>query len=313
MEVAENLQPLQWAEYFVRSPLDTCNGCGGTPAPGPTPTTKPLPQRQRSSPLPASACTRLHPFLFPMPAQNDQMLLNKAITSRLATKAFVAPRPRVSVGAIRPVVRTLATSGSDSEMPATKAAAADLVQKLGGRIPDINVDISALAKYNFFAQVVLTAVSWVVVFMATHAGMAKGKNLNLGTALLLIGLALSGVSAYMAYTYWMKYKKGGSMELGGFAALAIAFDHMKINFAGVIATIFAMQSSVGTMFMSALTESGRTALHLTTAGANIVTAHVVSLLFLCLIVQKISDSTKKLAEWGETMKTRLAGLAGEAP
>ena len=41
------------------------------------------------------------------------------------------------------------------------------------------------------------------------------------------------------------------------------------------------------------------------AGANIVCAHIVSIVFLTLIVKKITSSTRKIVEWADQMRASL--------
>ncbi len=50
------------------------------------------------------------------------------------------------------------------------------------------------------------------------------------------------------------------------------------------------------------------------AGANIFTAHTVSLVFLVLMMKKVNDSSLKMVEWSEKMKANLmASLGSLAP
>lgn len=51
----------------------------------------------------------------------------------------------------------------------------------------------------------------------------------------------------------------------------------------------------------------------TQAGANIFTAHAVSLLFLTLIIQKISGTTKAMVDWAESMRSGLANALTASP
>jgi len=192
--------------------------------------------------------------------------------------------------------------------------------ELPGQLPDIDVDIGPLVKLNFLAQVVLTGVSWAVVFFSTHAGLAKGQSVNLATVFLMLGVVASALSTFLSYGYFKKVQSIGTEVLEGMKAVDKAFDHMIINFGGIAATLIALQAEVGLLFMSVMAEGGKAALKMSTttqdyssiaamaqAAANVLTAHIVSLLFLFLIIKKVNGSTKKLIEWSEQMRASLVG------
>lgn len=61
------------------------------------------------------------------------------------------------------------------------------------------------------------------------------------TALLMIGVLLSGYSCYLSYTYLLKVKSSGLDVLQGWAQLKSFNDHLVINFAGAAATLLALQ------------------------------------------------------------------------
>ncbi|GBF98793.1 hypothetical protein Rsub_11375 [Raphidocelis subcapitata] len=64
-----------------------------------------------------------------------------------------------------------ATEAASKAKDTASAAASKLKDKLNQATLD--VDIKQLLQYNFLAQLVLTAVSWAVVFFTSHINMAK--------------------------------------------------------------------------------------------------------------------------------------------
>lgn len=79
------------------------------------------------------------------------------------------------------------------------------------------------------------------LFAAAWLLLAQGAGVHPTTALLMIGVLLSGYSAYLSYTYVVKLKDGGLDMLQGWAQMKAFYDHLTINFAGAAATILALQ------------------------------------------------------------------------
>jgi hypothetical protein len=80
-------------------------------------------------------------------------------------------------------------------------------------------------QYNFLVQLGLTAVSWAVVFLTSHVGIAKGAGLNPVTVILMIGVALAGYSTYLSFEYLSKSKKEGLGSLDGWDMLNKFYEH----------------------------------------------------------------------------------------
>jgi len=57
----------------------------------------------------------------------------------------------------------------------------------------------------------------------------------------MIGVLLSGYSAYLSYTYLLKVKSDGLNVLQGWGQLKDFNDHLVVNFAGAAATLLALQ------------------------------------------------------------------------
>jgi hypothetical protein len=57
----------------------------------------------------------------------------------------------------------------------------------------------------------------------------------------MIGVLLSGYSAYLSYTYLLKVKSDGLNVLQGWNQLKDFNDHLVVNFAGAAATLLALQ------------------------------------------------------------------------
>lgn len=57
----------------------------------------------------------------------------------------------------------------------------------------------------------------------------------------MIGVLLSGYSAYLSYTYLLKVKSDGLNVLQGWNQLKDFNDHLVVNFAGAGATLLALQ------------------------------------------------------------------------
>jgi hypothetical protein len=71
--------------------------------------------------------------------------------------------------------------------------------------------------------------------------MPQGAGVHPTTALLMIGVLLSGYSAYLSYTYLLKVKSDGLNVLQGWNQLKDFNDHLVVNFAGAAATLLALQ------------------------------------------------------------------------
>jgi hypothetical protein len=69
----------------------------------------------------------------------------------------------------------------------------------------------------------------------------QGAGVHPTTALLMIGVLLSGYSAYLSYTYLLKVKSDGLNVLQGWNQLKDFNDHLVVNFAGAAATLLALQ------------------------------------------------------------------------
>ncbi|KAG1669677.1 hypothetical protein FOA52_002061 [Chlamydomonas sp. UWO 241] len=229
------------------------------------------------------------------------------------------PRPLLG----RKALRVMATTPEEAQSAATNAAQIARakmgdamgkidVKNLPKSLPRINIktDISSLVKYNFFVQAALTAVSWATVFFCTHSGMAQGHGVNVPTVLMCVAVLLSFGSTFLSFDYMRKVAKSGVEVLDGMKAMDSAFDHMKLNFLALALTLTAMQAEIGALFMSSASHATAdyTAIAaMSQAGANLVLAHCVSLLFLTMIIRKISKSTKELVEWADQMRAGLMG------
>jgi hypothetical protein len=71
----------------------------------------------------------------------------------------------------------------------------------------------------------------------------------------MVGVLLSGYSAYLSYTYLVKVKGEGLDILQGWTQLKAFNEHLLINFAGAAATVLALQAEVGTMMVGGMTKS----------------------------------------------------------
>ena len=72
----------------------------------------------------------------------------------------------------------------------------------------------------------------------------------------MVGVLLSGYSAYLSYTYLKKVKSEGLDVLQGWQQMKLFYEHLTVNFAGVAATILALQAEVGTLMMGGMSKSG---------------------------------------------------------
>lgn len=235
-------------------------------------------------------------------------------TLRVPAAWIVTSRREVSVAA---QTATTASSGGDSLRRAADAAtaaanaAADAVKNL--KVPDmavLDVDIKKTVTYNFFAQLVLTGVSWGIAFFTSHATLAKGTGVHFTTALLMVGVLLSGYSAYLSYTYLTKVRSGGLDVLQGWQQMKLFYDHLVVNFAGAAATILALQAEVGTLMMGGMTKqgSGLAIQALAQASTNTLLAHLVSIVFLTFMIRKITAAYQRVLEWGENLAKNMPRL-----
>lgn len=190
-------------------------------------------------------------------------------------------------------------------------------------IPKLEFDIKKLVRWNFLSQFFLSAVSWGVVFLATHNGLARGQGLNPASVALLIGLFLSAYSVYLSFQYVRQVSENGVETLEGWEQMTHFFDHLTYNFVGAVATLIALQAQVGTTFASVIANSTARAFQATAAKAlqggtynvealaqaatNILTSHVVSMIFLVMLIRKITTAYQKFADWDETFRNAGPG------
>lgn len=180
---------------------------------------------------------------------------------------------------------------------------------------EIKLETKNLVQWNFIVQLFLTAVSWAVVFTTTHAGLAKGaKAFTLPVALLMVGVLTSGLSTYQSFLYFTKVKEQGEGSMDGFKQMKAYFDHLQINFIGAGATIVALQAEVGTMFASAMTGTASNAgdaavAAMAQAATNTLLAHLVSIVFLVLLLKKITKVYEDLVAWSDKLRSSMPGFA----
>uniref|UniRef100_A0A383VGL2 Uncharacterized protein n=1 Tax=Tetradesmus obliquus TaxID=3088 RepID=A0A383VGL2_TETOB len=251
-----------------------------------------------------------------------------AASSRSA--AFAKAFPKVALGQQRQVVCSAASSenfqkaanqaasaakdaasAAKDAASAAASAAADAVKNL--KVPDmamLDIDIKKTLTWNFLAQLALTGVSWAIAFTTSHAAMAKGASIHPTTALLMVGVLLSGYSAYLSYTYLVKVKGEGLDILQGWTQLKAFNEHLLINFAGAAATTLALQAEVGTMMVGGMTKAaGSLGLAaLAQASTNTLLAHLVSIVFLTFMIRKITAAYQRVLEWGENLSKSMPRL-----
>eukprot|EP00878_Enallax_costatus_P001419 GHUV01001569.1.p1 GENE.GHUV01001569.1~~GHUV01001569.1.p1 ORF type:complete len:259 (+),score=78.83 GHUV01001569.1:88-864(+) len=241
---------------------------------------------------------------------------NTTLGRRYLLPATAAGRTerKVLVGAQS--VSTTSPSGDNIKRAADAAtaaanAAADAVRQL--RVPDmavLDVDIKKTVTYNFIVQLVLTGVSWAIAFFTSHATLAKGAGVHPTTALLMVGVLLSGYSAYLSYTYLTKVKSDGLDVLQGWQQMKLFYEHLVVNFVGAAATILALQAEVGTLMMGGMTKqaSGLAIQALAQASTNTLLAHLVSIVFLTFMIRKITAAYQRVLEWGESLAKSMPRL-----
>eukprot|EP00882_Tetradesmus_deserticola_P002894 GHRQ01003076.1.p1 GENE.GHRQ01003076.1~~GHRQ01003076.1.p1 ORF type:complete len:276 (+),score=97.73 GHRQ01003076.1:100-927(+) len=268
-------------------------------------------------------------------AQHNNMLVARrtgvtsAATKRRAAcvKVFL---PRVSPGQQRQVVKS-AASNDDFQKSAAQAAssakdaanaakdaaaaaasaAADAVKNL--RMPDmakLDIDIKKTLSWNFLAQLALTGMSWAIAFTTSHAAMAQGAKVHPTTALLMVGVLLSGYSTYLSYTYLIKVRGQGLDILQGWTQLKAFNEHLLVNFVGAAATVLALQAEVGIMMVGGMTKSagGLGLAALAQASTNTLLAHLVSVVFLTFMIRKITAAYQRVLEWGENIAKNMPRL-----
>lgn len=70
----------------------------------------------------------------------------------------------------------------------------------------------------------------------------------------MVGVLLSGYSAYLSYTYLNRIKSEGLDVLQGWQQMKLFYEHLVVNFAGAAATILALQAEVGTLMMGGISK-----------------------------------------------------------
>lgn len=244
----------------------------------------------------------------------------KATVQPRLMAARPVPGPAVRPGSL--VVVRAELSGSADELRkageslkkaagAAVGSAADAVKNM--KVPDmakLDVDIRQTVTWNFLVQLALTAISWAIAFFTSHTTMAKGAGVHPTTALLMIGVLLSGYSAYLSYTYLLKVKSDGLNVLQGWGQLKDFNDHLVVNFAGAAATLLALQAEVGLIMAAGMTKKagGLAVEALAQASANTLTAHLVSIFFLTFMIRKVTAAYQRVLEWGENLSKSMPKL-----
>ncbi|KAI8466849.1 MAG: hypothetical protein J3K34DRAFT_432213 [Monoraphidium minutum] len=248
-----------------------------------------------------------------MTAVRKAPVLSRATADEAAdAAAAAAEKAKAAAAAGYDRAKELSSAGLDKakELSATGIdKAKEAATKLKGSINQatLDVDISSLLRYNFLAQVGLTAVSWFVVFTTSHAKLAQGGSVNPVALVLLVGVALAGYSAYLSFSYLRKSKAEGLGALDGWDQLNAFYEHANYNFLGAAAAIVALMASVGTLMMKS--QSSFTLEALAQASGNVVLAHLVSLAFLSIMTRKIVQAYEKLATWSTEFKNSMSKLA----
>lgn len=181
---------------------------------------------------PSSNLSHFSPPLFPLLAQQPHIVASSSTPPYPDELAAASARVRDGLSAVQGAASAALGDASVAFSSAlTKAR-------------DAKLETRNLVKWNFGVQAFLAAVSWAVVFTTTHADLMRGgvKGFpQLPTVLLLVGVVLSGVSAFWSFTYLRKVESSGESVLDGFAQLKNYFDHAQVNFLGAAATIIALQ------------------------------------------------------------------------
>ncbi|KIZ07923.1 hypothetical protein MNEG_0040 [Monoraphidium neglectum] len=228
-----------------------------------------------------------------------------------ACGAKIAARsPRTLARAEQDKVSSSVDQAAGKTKDAASAAvdrAVDTATKLRGALNQatLDLDITQLVRYNFLVQLVLTAISWAVVFFTAHAS-AKGPSLNPVSFILLIGVALAGYSTYLSFVYLTRSKKEGLGALDGWKQLNAFYEHATFNFIGAAAALLALFANLGTLMVSA--KSSFSIEVLTQAASNTLAAHLVSLAFLTVLIRKITQAYQKLADWSAQLESLKAAM-----
>jgi hypothetical protein len=242
-------------------------------------------------------------------------------------------RVRAEVGgqnvsdAINRGVAAAQSAAQKAQETISKAAQGDL-QPIKVPMPNVNVDLSQLVRYNFIIQLVLTGVSWATVFATSHVAlMGKGAVKAIAgspaTAILLLGVLIAGYSTYQSYTYVLKVKKEGLNVLSGGDMVDQFFDHATLNFVGCGCALVALFAEVGSLVMGSVASSaaavvkkgaaesgGRLAIEaLAQASATTILVHVTSVAMLLLLIKKVTDSTAALVRWAADLRRAMPGLS----
>ncbi|KAF6265331.1 hypothetical protein COO60DRAFT_1479916 [Scenedesmus sp. NREL 46B-D3] len=204
-----------------------------------------------------------------------------------------------------------AANAAKDAAAAAAIAAGDAVKNL--RVPDmakLDIDMKKTLTWNFAAQLTLTGMSWAIAFTTSHAAMAKGVSIHPTTALLMVGVLLSGYSTYLSYNYLLKVKGQGLDILQGWTQLKAFNEHLMVNFVGAAATVLALQAEVGIMMVSGMTKSagGLGLAALAQASTNTLLAHLVSVVFLTFMIRKITAAYQRVLEWGENIANSMPRL-----
>eukprot|EP00882_Tetradesmus_deserticola_P003701 GHRQ01003915.1.p1 GENE.GHRQ01003915.1~~GHRQ01003915.1.p1 ORF type:complete len:181 (+),score=73.56 GHRQ01003915.1:902-1444(+) len=174
----------------------------------------------------------------------------------------------------------------------------------------LDIDIKKTLSWNFLAQLALTGMSWAIAFTTSHAAMAQGAKVHPTTALLMVGVLLSGYSTYLSYTYLIKVRGQGLDILQGWTQLKAFNEHLLVNFVGAAATVLALQAEVGIMMVGGMTKSagGLGLAALAQASTNTLLAHLVSVVFLTFMIRKITAAYQRVLEWGENIAKNMPRL-----
>eukprot|EP00882_Tetradesmus_deserticola_P019525 GHRQ01021018.1.p1 GENE.GHRQ01021018.1~~GHRQ01021018.1.p1 ORF type:complete len:140 (-),score=53.64 GHRQ01021018.1:50-469(-) len=89
----------------------------------------------------------------------------------------------------------------------------------------------------------------------TPPPVLQGAKVHPTTALLMVGVLLSGYSTYLSYTYLIKVRGQGLDILQGWTQLKAFNEHLLVNFVGAAATVLALQAEVGIMMVGGMTKS----------------------------------------------------------
>lgn len=103
----------------------------------------------------------------------------------------------------------------------------------------------------------MPSVFWALICCAgskTVLSSWQGAGVHPTTALLMVGVLLSGYSAYLSYTYLTRIKSEGLDVLQGWQQMKLFYEHLVVNFAGAAATILALQAEVGSLMLGGMSK-----------------------------------------------------------